>query len=169
MTKHWLINGLTAVLALVATVAVQAQDASESEDVLERSKARGKLVACADPYGFPYAARNANPPGFDVEILQELAKRGGMDLEMYWADTGTRGGMSRALRNSMMKGRCDIFAGVGDSGDDDILMGKLAFTDAYLGLGYILVVQNKAAGMKTIEEIPLYTGICANDIIRPPN
>jgi polar amino acid transport system substrate-binding protein len=144
---------LAAVLAFVASAAVQAQDGSEPVDVLEKSKARGKLIACADPYGFPYASRNANPPGFDVEILQALAKRGGMELEMYWADTGTRGGMSRALRNSMMKGRCDIFAGVSDSGDDDILMGQLAFTGPYLGMGYILVVQNKAAGMKTMEEI----------------
>jgi polar amino acid transport system substrate-binding protein len=148
-----LVIGLAAVLAFVASAAVQAQDGSEPVDVLEKSKARGKLIACADPYGFPYASRNANPPGFDVEILQALAKRGGMELEMYWADTGTRGGMSRALRNSMMKGRCDIFAGVSDSGDDDILMGQLAFTGPYLGMGYILVVQNKAAGMKTMEEI----------------
>jgi ABC-type amino acid transport substrate-binding protein len=148
-----LVIGLAAVLAFVASAAVQAQDGSEPVDVLEKSKARGKLIACADPYGFPYASRNANPPGFDVEILQALAKRGGMELEMYWADTGTRGGMSRALRNSMMKGRCDIFAGVSDSGDDDILMGQLAFTGPYLGMGYILVVQNKAAGMTTMEEI----------------
>jgi ABC-type amino acid transport substrate-binding protein len=72
---------------------------------------------------------------------------------MYWADTGTRGGMSRALRNSILKGRCDVFAGVGDSGDDDILMGQLMFTDPYLGTGYILVVQNSAAGMSSIEEL----------------
>ena len=137
---------------LVGSAASYAQD-EQSLDVLERSKASGKLVACADPYDFPYAAQNTNPPGFDVEILQELAKLGGMQLEMYWADTGTRGGMSRALRNSMMKGRCDIFAGVADNGEDDILMGKLGFSNAYLGLGYILVVQNKAKDMKTIEEI----------------
>lgn len=153
MKKQRLVIGLTAALAFLASMAVQAQDATESEDVLERSKARGKLIACADPYGFPYASRNQNPPGFDVEILRELAKRGGMQLEMYWADTGTRGGMSRALRRSMMKGKCDIFAGVGDSGDDDILMGQLAFSDPYIGLGYILVVQNEAANMKSVEEI----------------
>jgi polar amino acid transport system substrate-binding protein len=140
-------------VAMFVGAAAYAQDESESLDVLERSKAKGKLVACADPYDFPYAARNANPPGFDVDILRELAKLGGMELEMYWADTGTRGGMSRALRNSMMKGKCDIFAGVADSGDDDILMGQLMFTDPYLGTGYILVVQNEASGMKTIDEL----------------
>ena len=53
----------------------------------------------------------------------------------------------------MMKGRCDIFSGVADNGDDDILMGKLTFTDPYLGVGYILVVQNKARDMKSIDEV----------------
>jgi ABC-type amino acid transport substrate-binding protein len=68
---------------MLVSATAYAQDASESLDVLERSKARGKLVACADPYDFPYAARNANPPGFDVDILRELAKLGGMELEMH--------------------------------------------------------------------------------------
>ena len=153
MSKQLFGTCLAIVSALFVGSASHAQDDGEMLDVLEKSKARGKLVACADPYDFPYAARNANPPGFDVEILQEIAKLGGMDLEMYWADTGTRGGMSRALRNSMLKGRCDVFAGVADSGDDDVLMGQLAFTGPYLGTGYILVVQNEAAGMTTIEEV----------------
>ena len=153
MSKQWIKTCLTVAAAFFVGATAYAQDTSESLDVLENSKAKGKLVACADPYDFPYAARNANPPGFDVDILQEIAKLGGMELEMYWADTGTRGGMSRALRNSMMKGRCDVFAGVADSGDDDILMGQLAFTEPYLGTGYILVVQNKAVGMKSIDEV----------------
>ncbi len=153
MTKHVLFRGLMAALALVTSAVVLAQDGSQSVDVLKQAKERGKLAVCADPYDFPYAARGAIPPGFDIDILSELAKRGGMELEVYWADTGTRGGMSRALRNSMMKGRCDIFSGVADNGDDDILMGKLAFTDPYLGVGYILVVQNKAKDMKSIDEV----------------
>jgi len=153
LSKHVLIKGMLASLAFVMSAAVLAQDSSDSDDVLAQAKAKGKLVACADPYDFPYSARDATPPGFDIGILTELAKRGGMKLEMYWADTGTRGGMSRALRNSMMKGRCDIFSGVADNGDDDILMGKLAFTDPYLGVGYILVVQDKAKDMTSIDQV----------------
>lgn len=141
----------------IAPLRAQQQDAAvdpdEISDILERSKAKGKLVACADPYDFPYSAQNTDPPGFDVEIMREIAKRGGMRLEMYWADTGTRGGLSRAFRNSIFKGRCDVFMGVSDSGDDDELMGKLAFTDPYLGLGYVLVVQGPAAGKKTLQEM----------------
>lgn len=143
-------------LLTIGTMATWAQgtsDADEIADVLERSKAKGKLVACADPYDYPYSSQNTNPPGFDVEIMQEIAKRGGMRLEMYWADTGTRGGTSRAFRNSIMRGRCDVFMGISDSGDDDQLMGKLTFTNPYLGLGYVLVVQGKAADKRSLQEL----------------
>ena len=119
-------------------------DPDEISDVLERAKAKGKLTACADPYSFPYSAQNTDPPGFDIEIVRSLAKRAGMRTEIYWSDTGTRGGTARAFRNSIFKKRCDVFLGLSDNGDDDMLMGKLAFTDAYIGLGYVLVVQGKA-------------------------
>jgi len=142
-------------LLFLAAVAARAQvaDPDEITDTLERSKAKGKLIACADPYNFPYAAQNTDPPGFDIEIIREIAKRGGMSLEVYWADTGTRGGTSRAFRNSILKKRCDVFLGLSDSGDDDMLMGQLAFTKPYLGLGYVLVVQGKAEGMKSVSEL----------------
>jgi ABC-type amino acid transport substrate-binding protein len=148
------LSGL-ALLLILAAVAARAQvaDPAEIADTLERSKAKGKLIACADPYNFPYAAQNTDPPGFDIEIIREIAKRGGMSLEMYWADTGTRGGTSRAFRNSILKKRCDVFLGLSDSGDDDMLMGQLAFTKPYLGLGYVLVVQGKAEGMKSVSEL----------------
>jgi len=85
------LSGL-ALLLILAAVAVRAQvtDPDEIADTLLRSKAKGKLIACADPYNFPYAAQNSDPPGFDIEIIREIAKRGGMRLEMVWADTGTR-------------------------------------------------------------------------------
>lgn len=154
MRKLLTLSGLALLLTLAA-VAVRAQvtDPDEIADVLERSKAKAKLIACADPYNFPYAAQNADPPGFDMEIIREIAKRGGMSLEMYWADTATRGGTSRAFRNSILKKRCDVFLGLSDSGDDDMLMGQLAFTKPYLGLGYVLVVQGKAEGMTSISEL----------------
>jgi ABC-type amino acid transport substrate-binding protein len=145
---------MAALLALfIGSAHAQAVDPDEMPDVLERAKAKGKLIACADPYDYPYAEQNSNPPGFDVEIMQALLAKEGIRLEMYWADTSTRGGMSRALRNSIMKGRCDVFMGVSDSGDDDQLMGRLTFTDAYLGVGYVLVTQGKAEGKKTLEEL----------------
>ena len=131
----------------------QATDPDEITDTLQRSKAKGKLIACADPYDWPYSAQNADPPGFDIEIIRAIAKRGGMRLELYWADTGTRGGLGRAFRNSILAKRCDVFLGLSDNGDDDLLPRKLVFTDPYIGLGYVLVVQGKAEGMKSLVEL----------------
>lgn len=152
MRKLLTLSGLTFTILLVAAVAKAQVAPHEMSDVLERAKARGKLVACADKYTFPYAAEGIKP-GFDVEIVGEIAKLGGMSLEMFWADTGTRGGTSRAFRNSILKDRCDVFVGLSDGGDDDMLMGELAFTRPHAGMGYVLVVQGKAAGMKTLDEI----------------
>jgi len=145
--------GIALLLALTCAMVRAQTDPDEITDTLERSKARGKLLACADPYAFPSAAQNTDPPGYDVEIMRDIAKRGGMRLEMVWADTGTRGGTSRAFRNSILKKRCDIFVGMSDNGDDDMLMGQLAFTKPYLGMGYVLVVQGKAADKKTLMEL----------------
>lgn len=146
---------LTLVLTLtVFTLRAQTQtDPDEITDTLARAKAKGTLMACADPYSFPSAAQNTDPPGYDVEIMREIAKRGGMRLQMVWADTGTRGGTSRAFRNSILKKRCDVFVGLSDGGDDDMLMGQLAFTKPYLGMGYVLVVQGKASNKKTLTEL----------------
>ena len=143
-----------AVLLAIGTLSARAQntDSDEIADTLERSKAKGKLVACADPYSFPSSAQS-EPPGFDVEIMREIAKLGGMRLFMEWVDTGTRGGTSRAFRNSILKKRCDVLLGLSDSGDDDMLMGQLEFTKPYLGMGYILVVQGPASDKKTLLEM----------------
>jgi len=122
-------------------------------DTLARSQARGKLVACADPYDWPYSSQQDSPPGFDVDIIRDIAKRGNMRLEMVWADTGSRGGINRAFRNSILAKRCDVFLGLSDNGEEDQLPGRLVFTDAYIGLGYVLVVQGKAADVKSLDDV----------------
>ena len=118
----------------------------------EKIQERGKMAVCADPYSYPYSIKNITPPGFDVEIMGELAKLGGFELEMHWSDTGTRGGMSRALRNSMLKGRCHFFAVVGYNGEDDVVMGQMKLTKAYMAGGYVMVTQNEARDL-TIKQI----------------
>jgi ABC-type amino acid transport substrate-binding protein len=129
------------------------QDPDEIKDTLARAKAKGVLTACADPYDWPYSDRSAMPPGFDIEIFQQIAKLGGMRAEMYWADTGTRGGLGRAFRNSIFAKRCDVFLGLSDNGEKDALPDKLAFTIPYISLGYVLVVQGKADKMRSLQEL----------------
>jgi ABC-type amino acid transport substrate-binding protein len=130
-----------------------AQDPNDIKDTLARAKAKGVITACADPYDWPYSDKSAVPPGFDIEIFQQIAKLGGMRAEMYWADTGTRGGLGRAFRNSILAKRCDVFLGLSDNGEKDALPDKLVFTAPYISLGYVLVVQGKADGMKSMQEL----------------
>ena len=131
----------------------QNQDSDEIKDTLARAKAKGVLTACADPYSWPYSQQNGTPPGFDIEIFQQIVKLGGMRSEVYWADTGTRGGLGRAFRNSILAKRCDVFLGLSDNGEDDSLDDKLTYTKPYISLGYVLVVQGKAANLKTLQEL----------------
>jgi polar amino acid transport system substrate-binding protein len=134
-------------LSVVAMVAVAVAAArGEAPDALSRAKARGTLTACADPYNYPYSSSNSEPPGFDVEIARALAERAGMRATYFWADTGTRGGLGRALSTSILKGKCDFFMGIGEGPDTDEEMKDkhLTLTQPYLGLGYILVVQGRA-------------------------
>jgi ABC-type amino acid transport substrate-binding protein len=122
-------------------------------DALERIKKRGKMVVCADPNIYPSSDRG-EPPGFDIEIMREIAKRSGWRFETYWTDTGTRGGLGRSLRQSILQGSCDVFLGLAIGGtDDEIAEKKMAYTHPYIGLGYVLVVQGQGAGAKTLDDL----------------
>ena len=129
----------------------------EITDTLERSRQKGVLTGCAYPYTFPFAQINSDPPGFDVEILKALAKRGGMRIEMYWVNVRSRASVQRAFRESILAKRCDVFLSLGDSGDEDdnedMGMHQLAFTKPHMSLAYVLAVQGKANGMKSIDEL----------------
>jgi ABC-type amino acid transport substrate-binding protein len=127
--------------------------AEDPTDTLERAKQKRKLIACADPYDWPYSSQEDDPPGFDIDIMRAIAKRANMRLEIYWANTATRGGTMRAFRNSILAKRCDVFLGLSDNGEDDLLPGSMKFTDAYLGMGYVLIVQGKATGVKSLDDV----------------
>ncbi len=121
-------------------------------DALARSKQTGRLTACADGNTYPYSTSDGEPPGFDIEILRAIAAKAGLKPHVVWADTGSRGGLGKALRNSIDKGLCDIFMGLAYGDDEEIKDHKLTLTKPYLGMGYVLIVQGKAANIKSLEE-----------------
>ena len=145
---------IVGVLLSAGSVAVfsQEKDPDEITDVLERSKTKKKLLGCADPYSWPYSQQSYSDPGFDVQILNAIAKEAGMEIEMVWADTGTRGGTGRAFRNSILRKRCDVFVGLSDNGEEDFLPDELVFSKPYMSLGYVMMVQGQAEGIKSLEE-----------------
>ena len=75
MIKH-----IACSLGLLAglTVGVQAR-------TLEEVKAMGTVLVCASPEALPYASNKAGgPPGFQIELAQEIAKGLGVSLSMEW-------------------------------------------------------------------------------------
>lgn len=120
--------------------------ATAAPSALEKARERGTIVACADPYNLPFSSPDPNMPGFDVEIAKEIAAGMGLEIAYHWADTGTRGGLSRAVRLSINDNKCAFFMGIPDEPDmlDEYEEKKLIITRPYLGMGYVLV--GKAGG-----------------------
>jgi ABC-type amino acid transport substrate-binding protein len=126
-----------------------------AQDAPSKAKARGTLTACVDPYNFPFSANNTEPPGFDIELVRALAARAGIRANYFWADTGTRGGLGRALRTSIMRQQCDFFMGmpIGADTEEEMQEKHLVLTRPYLGLGYLLVVQGQASGATRLADL----------------
>ena len=128
--------------------------ASAAPTALEKAKERGTIVACADPYNLPFSSPDPNTPGFDVEIAKEIAAGMGLQIAYHWADTGTRGGLSRALRRSINDGKCDFFMGLPNDEDtiDEYKEKRLEISRPYLGTGYVLVSKVDGRSPKTLAD-----------------
>jgi hypothetical protein len=136
--------GLTALLFVVATSGAIAEEPGG------RPTSATSLVVCPDPYDFPASMKDADPPGYDLEIIRAIAKVTGSRVEYVWADTGTRGGLGRALRNSIVQKKCNLFMGLGVSNqpNDEMKEKHLVFTRPYMSEAFVLV-DKAAAGSKT--------------------
>lgn len=129
--------------------------ATAAPTALERARERGTIVACADPYNMPFSSPNPNMPGFDVEIAKEIAQGMGLEIAYHWADTGTRGGLSRAVRLSINDNKCAFFMGVPDEPDmiEEYEEKRLDITRPYVNMGYVLVGKVGGRSPKTLAEV----------------
>jgi polar amino acid transport system substrate-binding protein len=112
------------------------------------------LVVCADAYSFPASMKDLDPPGYDVEIIRAIAKLAGFRVEYVWADTGTRGGLGRALRNSIVQKKCNLFVGLGVSSEtvEEMKEKHLTFTRPYMSEGYVLIEKGSAEGKTKLSD-----------------
>lgn len=70
-------------LALFAVAAVLAAPPAATRS-LSAIEMRGVISLCAHPDALPFASRKDNPPGFQVELAQALARRLGVSLDVVW-------------------------------------------------------------------------------------
>ena len=122
---------------------------------LEKARERGTIVACADPYNMPFSSPDPTMPGFDVDIAREIATGMGLEIAYYWADTGTRGGLSRAVRLSINDGKCAFFMGVPDEPDmiEEYEEKRLDITRSYVNMGYVLLGRTGGRSAKTLADV----------------
>ena len=148
------LNVCSIVWALIV-VMVCAGVAAAAPTALEKARERGTIVACADPYNLPFSSPDPNMPGFDVDIAREIAAGMGLEIAYHWIDTGTRGGLSRAIRLSINDNKCAFFMGIPDEPDmlEEYEEKKLIITRPYLGAGYVLVGKEGGPSPQTLAEV----------------
>ena len=93
------------------------------------------LRVCADPDNLPFSAAAGSIRGLYVDVAELVAARLGVRAEYAWWPTLYG---QRAVRNTLLADRCDVFFGLPD--DKDFMGQKLARTVAFLDVGYVVAV-----------------------------
>jgi ABC-type amino acid transport substrate-binding protein len=124
-------------------------------ETLDNIRKSNKIILCAGPYAWPYTSTANYPRGFDIDIISQIAAKEQLNLDIYWAEQKMRGGLGKALRHSIMKGRCDLYMGIAnsDSSKDEIEEKNLVFTISYLGVGYVPIANPEVEDFNTLEDI----------------
>lgn len=126
--RRWAGNFLVAVL--LTTSAFQA-----GATTLERIKATGVTTVCADPNNLPLSDSKLSPPGYDLELAEEIAKSLGAKLQYNWFATER---MRKVLRE-LYEGRCDFIVGIPTDKRLDGAGPRLALSQPYLQSGFAVV------------------------------
>ncbi|RZN24278.1 ABC transporter substrate-binding protein [Bradyrhizobium sp. Leo121] len=71
-------------LVVLASLLALCGAADAAARPLDAIRQRGALTLCAHPNALPFASRQGDVPGFQVEIARELAKRLEVSLEQHW-------------------------------------------------------------------------------------
>ena len=128
-------------------------------DAMERVEKMGAIVACADGWFWPFSrtARNNEPAGLEIEILNAIAEKHGWDVHMMWVNMATRfgpGAPGGAYDLSINKGSCDLVMGLAITGDDHHMdPNGLAFTRPFMSTGFVLVTQHEARDAKSMDDL----------------
>jgi ABC-type amino acid transport substrate-binding protein len=102
---------------------------------------------CADPDNLPFSAASGTPRGLYVDVAELVAGRLGTRTEYTWWHTSYG---QRALRNTLLSDRCDVFFGLPD--DDGFMGRQLQRTIPFLGVGYAVVV-SPAFAFSSLEDL----------------
>ncbi|MDP3872276.1 MAG: transporter substrate-binding domain-containing protein [Methyloversatilis sp.] len=105
------------------------------------------LGVCVVEQNPPFSSRTLAPAGVDVEVAQAIAARLGRAVHWQWITLQERGGLGRALKESVQAGSCELFAGmpVTEGSDDDLSTRGLLSSQPYVSVGYVLLTPSASA------------------------
>ena len=143
------------VIILLINISMDIGKKVKAGELLDQIRENHKLILCAGPYAWPYTSSNNYPRGFDIEIMERIAANEDLYLDIYWAEQKMRGGLGKALRHSIGKGRCHIYMGLttSDSMAEEVKEKNLVYTLPYLGVAYIPIANPDVPDFVKIEEI----------------
>lgn len=99
------------------------------------------LGVCVVDENPPFSSRSAVPTGVDVEVAQAISAHLGRAVQWQWIALQARGGLGRALKESVQAGHCELFAGLPmtEGSDDDLSERGLVASPPYVSVGYVLL------------------------------
>ena len=129
-------------------------------NALDRTKDLGTILACADGWFWPFSrtARNNEPAGLEVEILNSIAKKHDLDIDMMCVNMNTRfgyGAPGGAFDLSINRGLCDIVLGLTVTGSDDHQLdpSQIIYSRPFMSTGFVLVTQGDAQGLTNLDDV----------------
>lgn len=125
----------------------------QNVDALTRIRGVKRITACADPFAFPSSEMTDKATGYDIDLVQAIAKDEGWETFFIWVNTAGRGGMNRAFRTSIRKGICDVFLGLGGGIEDILGKSKLTVLAPAFGISYVLATYDPALKGQTLADI----------------
>lgn len=121
------------VLGLAAALLLWQVEACSARS-LEMIKASGALHLCAHPNSLPYASKAGDPPGFQIELAQALAKELGVTLATEWI----------VVPSQVFRTECDIVLDAIADSEAQADTG-LQISKPYYRTGVVLVVPRSSA------------------------
>ncbi|QID16935.1 transporter substrate-binding domain-containing protein [Nitrogeniibacter mangrovi] len=99
------------------------------------------LRVCVADDNAPFSGASGADRGIDVDLAEELGRRLTRTVQLDWIRIPNRGGLGKALNQSLAKGQCDVFAGIPYGGEvrADLAEKGLAVSAPYLAAAYVLV------------------------------
>jgi len=133
---------MKAILPLMVTVVVGLVEAAPARS-LDTIRSYGTIGLCAHPNSLPFASKTADPPGFQVELGQALARELGVSLKLDWIITQYQ------IRSANCDIMMDVIADREAQGET-----KMAISKPYYRTGVTLAIpsSSKLTSFKSLDE-----------------